>query len=245
MLERHGAVPLPPYIEHASRISTMKRATRLFTRLRPAPWPLRLRVCTSTQPMLDALARAASRSRTSRCTWARARSSPVRSERARARDAQRVVRRAAGDRRRDRSRRARGGRVLAVGTTTLRALEARRYPRPYPSPAGRGDEKTPHFPPRAEERRDQSPRTPRPAPRRAGPVRAGRAKRIFSSCRAIVFGWSTGCSPTSIYRNRRCSCSCRHSAASRTSGGVSPRDRPALPLLQLRRRHADRKGSAV
>ena len=124
LLERHGHVPLPPYIARADdgrrRRALPDRVRRAAGRRRRADRGAALR------------RRAARRARRAR---RRARAvtlhvgagtfQPVRSERPRrARDAQRALRGRRGDGRGDRARAARGGRIVAVGTTSLRALES-------------------------------------------------------------------------------------------------------------------------
>ena len=124
LLERHGAVPLPPYIEHAPDADDEARYQTVYAK-EPGAVAAPTAGLHFDEPLLDALRARGVRDRaTSRCTWAPARSSrcaPTTSRSTRCTASGIACRRRRSTR--SRAARARGGRVLAVGTTTLRALE--------------------------------------------------------------------------------------------------------------------------
>ncbi len=126
LLERHGHVPLPPYITHADSADD---AAALPDRVRaraPARWPRPPRRCTST-PACSTRWRARGVQRAGVTLHVGAGTfQPVRSDDlAEHRMHSEWYEVPAGHRgRRSRDARARGGRVVAVGTTTVRALES-------------------------------------------------------------------------------------------------------------------------
>ena len=124
-LERHGDVPLPPYIGRAADATDAARYQTVYARhpgrRRGADGRLALRRRDAGGPG----GRAASRPLTSRST-----SAPGRSSRSRPRISPRIgcMPSATAFRRRPlaaiEAARARGGRIVAIGTTSLRALES-------------------------------------------------------------------------------------------------------------------------
>ena len=119
-------MPLPPYITHADEADDEQRYQTVF-----ADVPGAVAAPTAALHFDEALLAAARRARraaraASRCTWAPAPSSRCETENiAEHTDAHRVVRRAAGHAvDAIAACKARGGRVVAVGTTTVRTLES-------------------------------------------------------------------------------------------------------------------------
>ena len=111
-----------PTSQRADDARPIASATRPCSRACPARSPRRPRACTSTPAIAERCARAASRSRRSRCTSAAGTFEPVRADDIREHHMHRE-RYAIPER--DRARCVASGRpVVAVGTTALRALEA-------------------------------------------------------------------------------------------------------------------------
>ena len=119
-----GHIPLPPYIKRADTRRRIASDTRRSSRACAARSPRRPRACTSRPRCSRRSTRAASSAPRSRCTSATAPSSRCASTESKITSsipsATRSPRRAP---RRSTARRREGRRVIAVGTTTTRALE--------------------------------------------------------------------------------------------------------------------------
>ena len=145
LLERHGHVPLPPYIERADDADDAERYQTVFAE-RPG-------AVAAPTAALHFDARAARRARRARHraqrrdAARRRRHVPAGAERRprRAHDAQRALRGERGRGRGDRAGACAGGRIVAVGTTSLRALEAAALRRRFGEALGAAEGETDLF----------------------------------------------------------------------------------------------------
>ena len=166
LLERHGAVPLPPYIEHAPDADDEARYQTVYAR-QPGAVAAPTAGLHFDEALLQRLRERGRRSHTSRCTWAPALFSRC-------------------------ARATWPGTKCTASGTMCRERRWTRYRRREKPAAASSRSGRPH------------------CGRWKRPVRRSFAReserRSSSSCPAIGFAWSTGSSPISICRDRRCSC---------------------------------------